>query len=233
MGAFLFRAPGPSSRAFNSGAAKPQRTLIQQGAIDVLSDLKRPAGYLVDVIPWGAVVRTHTDDEGVAMLVDALAGRAPAIAVATGDRTTEPAGVGGLVGRSTIELLIYHASSHARSLQRGRQESDVTALANLRADPGLHVILEHAAELLVGQRCGASTAIKQIRADTEVELATTPAVTIWLQTYQITVVSRATEYRTAQQLLGSLAFDLGPTQPPGVDSTAVRLALTIDLPGGS
>lgn len=203
------------AHAFDTGAAKPQRTLIQQGAIALLAGLKRPAGYLVSVVPFGAAVRSYRDEDGVAMVVDSIGGRAPAIAVALGDRASEPSGIGGYSSTSQLDLLVYFASSNARNYQLGRQEMDAVAVAADTSDPGLHVMMEHAAELLIGQRCGGTASIKQIRCATEMELATTPAVTIWLQTYHVTTVNTAREWRTATQLLESIGLGLQLDPLPG------------------
>jgi len=219
------------AHAFDTRAPKPARTLIQQGAVALLAGLKRPTGYLVDVIAFGAVVRTPRDEDGIAMLVDAIAGRAPSIAIATGDRASEPQGIGGFGVKSQIELLVYFASSHARNQQLGRQEIDVTGTASDQADPGLHVMLEHASELLIGQRCGGHTSIKGIRPDHEGELVTTPAVTIWLQTYQITLSQNVNEWRNATQLLESIGFGLTvhgadpwPLPPSDADTINVEVS---------
>jgi len=216
------------SHLFATTAAKPQRTQIQQAAIGLLAELRRPVGYLVDVIPWGAVVRNHGDDEGVAMLVDAIGGRAPAIAVALGDRTSEPLGIGGYSARSELELLLYFASGNARNQQIGRQEIDAVGLASNSADPGLHVMMEHAVELLLGQWPGTPKygSVKQIRIEREEELATTSSITLWLQTYKVTTTTTVSEWRTATQLLTAIGFVAG-SLPPSSD----HIEFVTDLQG--
>ncbi len=217
------------SHAFVTADTRPQRTRIQRGAIDLLAGLKRPVGYLVDVIPWGAVVRNDRDEEGVAMLVDAIGGRTPSIAVALGDRVFENLGIGGVGGRAEIELLVYFASSNARNQQIGRQEIDSTGTASDTADPGLHVMMEHALELLIGQYPGgaARTASKQLRIDREEELATTPAITLWLQTYKVTTATKVNEWRNATQLLTAI----GMTGVSGDVLPQDRIDVVIELQG--
>lgn len=212
------------SHSFDTGLSIPQRTAIRQGAVSLLSAMKLPAGYLVNVIPWGSVVRTHTDEQGIAELVDVLA-RTPSIAIALGDGQFFPAGIGGHQAKKTIDLLVYHASGNQRGRTGGRTEMDVSALASDHADPGLDVMMEHALELLIGQRCGASSSIKQIIPDREEELYTSAPITLWLQTYRVEVrmnvpetSTRAREFRTAAQILTSMrsrvATDPAEVVPP-------------------
>lgn len=193
------------AHSFDNGLHVPQRTRIRRGAVTLLSGLKRSAGgYLVDVIPYGGVVRTYTDTEGVQQIVATLS-RAPSIAVAVGDRASLVAGIGGYQERGEIDLLIYFSNNNARSEQRWRQEIDSAGLASDTADPGLDVILDHAKELLIGQLvAGSAKDIKQIRPEREEELVTAEAVTIWLQTYKVTTHVQISEFRTVTQLLTSL-----------------------------
>lgn len=195
------------THTFDTGAAVPQRTRIQRGAITLLSGLKKSnGGYLMEVLPFGACVRSYSDEEGAAEIVSLLS-KAPSIAVGLGDRSNVMVGMGGYQSRGEIDLLVYFSSNNARNAQIGRQEIDVAGAASNVADPGLHVMMEHAVELLIGQRCGgAGTDIKQIRCETEQELVTTGPVTIWLQTYKVTVLTQISEFRTVSQLLESLRF---------------------------
>lgn len=195
------------AHAFDTGASKPQRTRIQQGAISLLSGLKRSnGGYLMEVLPFGGVVRSYSDEEGAAQIVELLS-KAPSIAVGLGDRLNQMVGIGGYQARGELDLLVYFSSSNARNAQIGRQEIDVVGSASDTADPGLHVMMEHATELLIGQYCGgAGDDIKQVRCETEQELITTGPVTVWLQTYKITVLTQISEFRTVEQLLESIRF---------------------------
>jgi hypothetical protein len=218
------------SHSFASRAPKPARTLIQQGVVALLSPLtRRSGGYLHGVVPFGAVVRSYTDEIGTAMLQDALKAT-PAIAIATGTFSGQNLAIGGRQNLGQIELLLYIATGHARSQQRGRQESDLVAQADDQADPGLHVIMEHARELVLGQYPSIDTfTVKQIMFEREEEVATLPQITIWLQTYRVTVqsYSGSREFRTAQQLLESIGWrattdadeDLPPD--PATSSTSV------------
>lgn len=195
------------AHAFDTGAVAPQRTRIQRGAITLLSGLKRSnGGYLMEVLPFGGVVRSYSDEEGAAQIVELLA-KAPSIAVGLGDRSMLMAGMGGYQAKGEIDLLVYFSSNNQRDAQIGRQEIDTVGSASNAADPGLHVMMEHAVELLIGQRCGGVGAdIKQIRCETEQELITTGPVTVWLQTYKVSVMTQISEFRTVSQLLESIRF---------------------------
>lgn len=213
------------AHAYDTGLAAPQRTLIQDGVVTLLAGLKRTAvpvaGYLQAVVPWGGVVRTWTDVDGVAMLGEELQGQAPAIAVAVGDLASVPAGTGGFGFKEELELLLYFVSNHARSITRGRAKIDTTGAADVTKDPGLHVMMAHAKELVVGQRCGLSPStpsIKQIRPDREEELLTRPDLTIWLQTYKITTTLTINPNRGVTQLLESLRVRTIEDPSTGVDA---------------
>lgn len=195
------------AHAFDTGQTKPQRTRIQQGAVALLSGLKKSnGGYLAEVMPFGFILHRDSHPDDVAQFVNALS-RAPSIAVALGDRDSNTAGVGGYAERGEISMHVYFSSTNARGQQVGRQEIDTAGLASTAADPGLHVILDHAKELLIGQRAGAPGAdIKQVRPSVERQLINDQAITIWEQIYKITVNVIISEFRTVHQLLESIRF---------------------------
>jgi len=194
------------SHVFDTGASAPQRTRIQRGAISLLSGLKKSAGgYLVEVMPFAFTLKPTTSGDDVAQFVNALS-RAPSIAVAVGDRKGEIRAIGGFAEQSEIDLLIYFSSNNARNQQIGRMEIDTAGTADDHADPGLHVMMEHAKELLLGQRLDSGTDIKQIRPFMEEEVCTLQPITIWLQTYRVTVLTQLSEFRTVTQLLESIRF---------------------------
>ncbi len=164
----------------------------------------------MNVIPWGGIVRVYTDVDGISALVNAIS-KAPAIAVAVGDRSSRVSGIGGYNEMGEIDLCCYFATNNIRNQQIWRQESDVAGLADDHADPGLDVMLDHAKELLLGQYIGGPVGkdIKQLRPEREYELATDQSVTIWVQEYKVTVQVGpipTSEFRTAAQLLTSLRF---------------------------
>lgn len=191
---------------FDSGAPAPQRTRIQQGALALLSGLRRSdGGYLLELQPFGGVISGKDDDAGAAQLISILS-RMPAIAVALGDRTSVVTGMGGYQETGEIDLLIYFASSNARNMAIGRQQIDGPGLANDHSDPGLHIMMEHAKELLLGQFPDVGSDIKQLRPFLEQAIFSSAAMTVWLQTYKVTVNTRISEFRTVKQLLTSIRF---------------------------
>ena len=194
------------SHVFDTGAATPQRTRIQRGAISLLSGLKKSnGGYLVEVMPFAFTLKPTTAGDDVAQFVNALS-RAPSIAVAVGDRKSEIKTLGGYADWGEIELLVYFSSNNARNQQLGRMELDTAGAADDHADPGLHIVMEHAKELLLGQRLDSGTDIKQVRPFMEEEVCTLQPITIWLQTYKVTVLTQLSEFRTVTQLLESIRF---------------------------
>lgn len=195
------------SHTFAGGLHIPQRTLVQQGVVDTLTPLKISAGgYLLDVVKTGAVVRSYTDEAGIAGLAAEM-NRCPCIAVATGSCSYETTGIGGKEARGDLQIPVYFASQHGRGMQVGRMEADVVALADVTADPGIHVMMQHAIELLLGSYPNTTTAkIKQLKIRDEHELVTLAEITIWMQTWttQIFAHESGTQFRTAPQLLESI-----------------------------
>lgn len=225
---------------FNSGLSVPQRTLVRRAAVQLLSGLKRAnGGYLSDVKSFGGVVRSYTDEPDVEILQKAM-GNTPSIGVALGVREFQTLAIGnnGSVNRlggsgqalSEVQLLLYFANQHGRDGLTGRHEADSVALTDDSADPGLDVTMEHAIELMHGQYPSLTNGtVKQIRISREEELATLPTVTIWLQTYKVSMQTYAgsREFRTAEQLIASLHWRVttDPNEPnrpaPAVASSTV------------
>ncbi len=220
------------AHAFDTGLALPQRTVVRRGAVTILSGLKRPTGYLLAVIPWGSVVRSYTDEVGVRELMDSLI-RTPSIAVAVGDAASTRTTIGGFNASKTVDLLVYHSSGHQRDRLLGRTETDVAGGAANVNDPGLDVMLEHAEELLVGQRCGGHPSIKQVIADREEELVTDTAVTIWLQTFKVELKRSINEFRNVTQLLTSIRWRLAtdPDEVPPPDAKVDADSLDVNTDG--
>lgn len=209
------------SHEFDTGLSLPQRTIIRRAAVQILSPLTRAnGGYLAAVKPFGGVVRTYTDEIDIELLQKAM-GSTPAIGVSLATRQFRNAAImtGGTLGAnrsnkapqalSELQLRLYLSSQHSRDGLTGRHESDTVAAVDVTADPGLDVIMEHAIELMHGTYPTATIGtVKQIEIETEEELATLPHVTIWMQTYKLTIHSYtgSKEFRTAEQLLESLRW---------------------------
>lgn len=217
------------SHVFDTGLTVPQRTLILDAAVDVLSLLKRPNGYLAAVKGFGGIVRTYTDELGVEWLQKAL-GASPAIGVTLETRSFKVLAIGGRQAVSDLQVTLYFLSQHSRDPLLGRHKTDSIAAADAHADPGLHTIMEHAIELMHGTYPSLTTGtVKQLRIDLEREVATLPHCTIWQQIYNVTLQSYtgSREYRTAEQLITSLHWrtTTNPDEPnrpaPAVDSTTI------------
>lgn len=193
------------AHAFDTGDTQPQRTRIRQGVVSLLSGLKRPTGYLMEVSPTKLVVRSYRDEIGVAQLAS-LVNRWPSIAVAVGDRQSNAKAIGGYQEQGQLDLLLYIASNNARPGVAGRQEIDSAGLASDIADPGLDIILDHVKELLIGQYVDAVGDIKQLKPDREEQLYTESSAEVWLQSYIITTMVQISEFRTVTQLLESIRF---------------------------
>lgn len=219
------------SHAFDTGASKPQRTLILEGVLALLAGLKKPAGYLNAVIGWPRPVRSYTDVDGIVQLMDALSGRAPSIAVHVGDASWGKGAVGGFTWEKEIELLLYFASTHKRDHLTGRIVTDAIGLADDNADPGLNVMMEHAFELVLGRRPGGIVvpSIKQVRPQREEELVTDGQITIWLQTYRVIAMSQISEWRSVTQLLDSIRFRAAIDEDEVHLPTAATDSATIDF----
>jgi len=198
------------SHIFDTGLMLPQRTILRRGAVALLSALKRSnGGYLADVIGFGGIVRSYTDDDGISQLMRQF-GRTPCIGVQCATREYQTAALGGKQAMSELELLLYFATQHSRDLLSGRQESDVRVeFGDNSADPGLDVMMEHAVELMHGAYPTMLTGtVKQIQIRREQELATDEKMTIWLQTYRVVLQSYTggREWRTPEQLLESIGW---------------------------
>lgn len=224
------------AHTFDTGLPSPFRTLIRDGATTLLSGLKKAnGGYLADVVKFGSVIRSWTDEAGIDDLFEALQGRAPCIAIAIGDSASKEAGIGGFHWKDDYELLVFFATNHARDFVLGRAAQDVVSVASNTADPGLDVMMAHAKELLIGQRAGVNhAALKQIRPDREEELITRDGVCIWLQTYKLTTALTIKEFRNVTQLLesigirtttedGEVLLPAAKTKDTTIDATTVDL----------
>lgn len=217
--------------AFDTGLAAPQRTLIRDAVVALLAGLDvANGGYLRRIVPWGGVVRGYTDEAGIGELWNALSGASPAIAVAVGDRVSNPAGAGAFNFKGDLELVIYHYNTNARSLTLGRTKADargaaaVPNLAGALPDPGLEVAMEHAEELVLGQLVGAAEVVNvvgertrrtpsigRIRPTREEELVTMAEGTLWAQRYAVEVQRTINPKRGVTQMLEELRTIIRPT----------------------
>jgi hypothetical protein len=223
---------GPLGHSFSGGLGVPQRTLVQQGVVDTLAPLAiAHGGYVLDVVKTGVVVRSYTDEAGIAMLFAEI-NRTPCIAVATGGASFENIGIGGKENRGDLQVHIYFATQHQRGMQVGRMEADVVALSDRTADPGLHVMMQHTIELLLGQYPNTTTAkIKQLKIRREDELVTMPEITIWMQVWETTTFGHAsgTEFRTAPQLLNEIRSRVTTKSDEAMRPAAATVSTSLDV----
>lgn len=211
------------SHRFETGFPFAKRTMLRRWAVSTLSALARPAGYLRAVVPFAAVVRSWTDGVGIELLQKAAIST-PAIAVAVGTVRESELTVGQLKSLDECELVLYFVSQQSRDMLN-RLEPDIAAMADDHADPGLEIAMEHATELLKGQYpVAGSIKLKQLVKRSEEELVSTPAVTIWTQTWRCAFLEgaphgrNAPEFRTAPQLLKSIHWRVTtPAQSPTFD----------------
>jgi hypothetical protein len=203
---------------FDTGQTEPQRTRLEKGVVSLLAGLKKASGgYLVEVQTYAFSMDTAGDEEDVRQFVMTLS-RAPSIAVHVGERMDKPVAIGGFSWEGEFDLHVYMSSNNMRNQQVGRMEIDTAGLASDQADPGLHIIMEHVRELLLGRYAaspGAGADIKQIRPMTERAIWTGQAITIWEQLYKVRVYTHYSEFRTVTQLLTSLRSRI--TQNPADD----------------
>jgi hypothetical protein len=218
------------SHSFDTGLVVPQRTLIRRAAVALLSQLKRPNGYLQSVKGIGGLVRSYTDEPDIQLLVKEL-GPAPAIGVQLGTRQFETLALGGKQSKGPIMLLLYFMVQHSRE-PIFRYEADSEALANDHRDPGLDIMMEHAIELMHGQYPSTTNlTVKQVQIQREEELVTSPEVVIWLQTYQLTTQSYtgSKEFRTAEQLINSLHWRTTTERAEPLPPDEAQAPTTIDV----
>lgn len=216
---------------FDTGASAPQRTRLQHGVISLLSGLKKSnGGYLVEVLPYAFTMDTVGNEEEVTQFVMALS-RAPSIAVHVGDRTIIKGVIGGYGWEGEFDLHVYLSSNNMRNQQVGRMEIDTAGIASDQADPGLHIIMEHATELIVGRYATTPVGadIKQARPFLERAIITAQPITIWEQLYKVKVMTQLDEFRTVDQLLTSLRFRAAQDPSEAHLPSAATKSTTIDV----
>jgi hypothetical protein len=201
------------AHAFDTGLPLPQRTTIRDGIAARLAPLlKSNGGYLAAIVQLPAMMRDSRNDEDRDTMFRALNGRTPAIGIALGRRRTEASGTLATEARGVIDVGIYFASQHSRDLVSGRMAPDVVARANLVADPGIEVMLEHVEQLLLGHSLededgDALATIGELRATDEDEAGTADDLTVWEQKYEIAVERVINPARDVTQLLLSIQGD--------------------------
>ncbi len=218
---------------FDTGQSEPQRTRLEKGVVSLLSGLKKSAGgYLVEVRPYAFTMETAADEESVAQFVMTLS-RAPSIAIHVGERVDEPGGIGGYSFRGEFDLHVYLSSNNMRDQQVGRMQIDTAGLASDTADPGLHIVMEHVRELVVGRYATTPIAadIKQARPIRERAIITAQQITIWEILFKVKVMTQIDEFRTVAQLLESIRFraTMNPADRPPPASPLDKTSIDINV----
>jgi len=177
---------GTGLHPFDTGLNRPQRTLVRQHVIAQLAPLLKSSGgkgYVNRVTALPRPLR-NLSKEDLAEVVNELEGQVPSILVALGGKTYERVGERGTEVVALLEVEIYALSSHQRSFIAGRLEQDAIATGAVSADPGVETMLEHIEERLIGQTVGPATTWEFIPR-TEDEVATSPDLTMWSQSYVV------------------------------------------------
>ena len=176
------------AQQFDTGLAQAQRTVLRNAVMNKLAPLlKVNAGYLAAIRPIARMYKGGGDEDGLALIQRALQGQAPAILVALGKRVPKAAGMpASELGLGEVDLGVYVISTHSRDMESGRLASDVVSTADLTADPGIEVMLEHVEQLLEAQDLGVDT-IYEPYLTGEDEVHTGADFTIWEQTYRVQV----------------------------------------------
>jgi hypothetical protein len=180
--------PSMNVRQFDTGLGKSLRALVQDGVIDLLQRMLREnGGYIQAIEPTSVIVRGANDEQGLALILDQLQGRSPAILVATGDKSYSAAGIGGFRWRAELRVHVYFVNNSLRS-RLARLVGDVVSDADSSADPGVHIAMEHAEELLVGSIPGGTlNMVQSIVPNEETQLGEDAKQELWHQVYTVEV----------------------------------------------
>lgn len=208
-------------QVFDTGLAVPQRTAIRDAIVARLAPLKKtaiPSAYIaangVKTIP--RPLRGEGDEDGLAMIANALNNQAPAILIAVGKLTYEKGGSEAIEARGELDVVVYVASGHQRSHDAGRLFGDAFASASNSNDPGIFTMLEHVRERLLGQSLGVA-GVDVLRAVDEDEIFTGDDATIWEQRYTLDVDVKINPFRGITQVVTEIQglHKLKPDIPDG------------------
>lgn len=183
---------------YDTGLAIPQRTALRNAIIDRLGTLRRPAMYLMAVRPLPR--RVTGDEDGIADIMNALGGQAPAMLVGLGNATHSAAGAPASRARKSLDVGVYVISGHGRGVVEGRMAGDTSATTDNARDPGVETMLEHAEELLLGRDLGVA-GVSELRAEAETEIYSGDDFTIWELAFSVQISRDINHSRLVTQLL--------------------------------
>lgn len=149
------------SHRFDSGLDRAQRRTIREAVIAQLGQLvvatlpeandegAAEDKFVVAVAPLPAPITSFEDGDQGDFFRKAVDGRSPVICVALGDRAFNRTDMDGKQWLGALDVHVYVASSHRRSLM-DRLAGDLVADDDDSKDPGLEVTCEHVFERLAG-----------------------------------------------------------------------------------
>lgn len=180
---------GTALHKFDTGLHRAQRTEIRQALIERITGAlgKVEGGYLRAVVSIPRPLKNDSAEE-IGLIYDRVQGQQPCVAIALGRKEYQADGmdIPAVNFRGYIDLAIYAISGNLRERVDGRLATDVSGAADVTADPGVDIILEHLEEVLLGQELDLKT-VYELRPVSEDELATFADVAIWEQRYLIGV----------------------------------------------
>lgn len=173
-----------SAPTYDTGLAKPQRTMLRAAIAARLSPLLvANGGYLRAVMSLPRPLAGSSEIE-LDWFRRAFQGQTPCIAIALGSKKHQPAGLEATEVRGELEVAIYVASTNQRDLVAGRLEADISSTTDPKSDPGVDAMLEHVEELLLGQNFvlvngAVSSTTSELKFESEEEVYTDGNLTVW------------------------------------------------------
>ena len=189
------------SHDFDHGLFAPLRAVVRDGIVTALAPLLSVnGGYLVAIEPFAGTIRGRGDEDGIDRAFDVLKGRSPSLLVAVGDKTYDKTGIKGYQWDGDLSVQILFLSMHGGSLE-ARLSGDTVSTASDDADPGIEVTLEHVEQLLIGRNLSIGSKVHELQPVSEEELDTDKHLTLWVQSYRISISRDVTEHRAALQAI--------------------------------
>ena len=204
------------AHAFDHGLAAPLRSLVRSAVLALLAPLGKSAGgYLAAIGPFPRTVTSSGDEDAIDHLFEQLGGRAPAVLVALGDQRFESTSTAVHRWQADLTLQVLVVSNNGRGLV-DRLTLDPAGALDDTADPGVEIILEHVAELLVGADLGVAKAHPP-RPVAVHHLGTGDALTLWAIEFAISVAADVRSTRETLDRIELIASTLTATATAGGD----------------
>lgn len=238
---------------FDTGRTGSQRAEVMTKVIAALQSLRAfddasvavEDGFLQAVLPFGGVVRSYTDEQGIDLLWERMQGCAPAVAVGLGEKRYRPAGINGPAEPrqfGELEVIVYVLNRNNASMLARLEGDGATA-----TDVGMWHCLERIEEKLVGLEItsavlapGGETPssrtytvkpgkdVKRLIPRLEEELATTHDLTLWRQLYSVEVARSINHNRAVTDRLKSIATTVKTTDE--VPGTIAEITTLVEEP---